>query len=190
MLQSSKHSQSPIMSLSILGATAARPIVASRNLIIASSSYLPSSTATCQSRRTVVHHARPPRRPRQATHLEALEVKATAGTSRPNPTSQPKPSINSVSFNHQGVELELHHVPPPTAPDYTSGRVPDVLRWLGGANDVRADAQGVGAPFVRSGGAASAEQVQGLLSNEVVEQMRQLRAQEPLKWSRSALMRR
>lgn len=173
------------MSLSTVGVCAVRSTANAR--LIASSSSLPH--AFSESRRTVVHHARPPRRPRHATHLEALEVKPTAGTSRPNPKSQPKPSVNSVSFSHDGVELELHHVPPPTAPNYTSGRVPEVLRWLGGANDVPADAQGLAAPFVRKGAAADAGQVEGL-SSEIVEQMRELRAQEPLKWSRSALMRR
>lgn len=153
----------------------------------------PTSTvlACPSSRRTVVHHARPPRRPTQPTHLTHLTVKPTAGTSRPNPAAQPS-LAPSVTLPDSG--LEFHHAPPPSAPSYATGNVPDVIKWLSGADGVRIDAQS-DAPFVKGAekwlakNRASLEGIQGL-SEDVVRQMNALREAEPRKWSRSALMKK
>ncbi|EIW72265.1 hypothetical protein M231_04949 [Tremella mesenterica] len=81
--------------------------------------------------RNVMHHARPSRLPHlPSPHTPKLPL-PTSGTSKPhiNPT-------DSVSRTRSvplvGTPLTLHHSPPPSAPTYTTGSVPSLLRWIGG----------------------------------------------------------
>ena len=147
--------------------------------------------------RGVLHHARPARKPAFPSPLDPVQPKPTAGTSTPRPTpSSPSSSSSSSSSSAsptnasarlQDSGLEFHHAPPPSAPTYTTGIVPDVLRWAQGSSDVRRSAQ-AGAPLVRQKRAGGSEVKHDLgLSQEVVQEITRLRLEDPVKWSRKAL---
>lgn len=143
--------------------------------------------------RTVLHHARPARRPHFPSPLTPPSTKPTPGTSRPNPTAstsqqqQPNPSTVLADSG-----LIFHHAPPPSFPNYKTGLVPDVLKWVGGSEGVRMSGQRVG-PYVRQrrGTVVEDGDRQGLdLGEDVVEEIRRLRAEDPVKWTRSALSKK
>ncbi|TXT11130.1 hypothetical protein VHUM_01881 [Vanrija humicola] len=122
-------------------------------------------------RRSVMHHARPPRVPVLKSPHAVTPARPTEGTSTPHPanlggSSSPGPASSSL-----GGKLTLRHAPPPSAPSYTSGTTPDLLRWVGGEG-VRLTGE-EGAPLRR----ARKEQ-QGTVQweAEIVERMRALRA--------------
>jgi hypothetical protein len=142
------------------------------------------STAT----RTVVHHARPPRRQRQPTPLNPLVVSPTPGTSRPQPTRSSKPSSRSTVTLLSDTNIELHHAPAPSAPSYNVGNVPDILRWVAGVKDVRRSGQ-ASAEWIRPNRRIQWEKDVSI-SQQVVDEMRKLREENPQRWSRSALMRK
>lgn len=134
--------------------------------------------------RGVLHNARLTRkpilpepttpRPRKPTHRETA--------SRPRPHEAHIPSRLVL----QDTGASLHHIPPPSAPTYTAGMVPDVLRWADGEDDVRASAQ-AGAPAVRPNAPAVDSAAGWVIKQETVEQIRKLRAEDPVKWTRKAL---
>lgn len=142
--------------------------------------------------RSVIHHARPARRPHYPSPLTPLAVKPTAGTSRPQPSNKTPSTPPTSTLQDAPVQgLTFHYAPPPSAPNYTTGVVPDVLRWTRGARDVRASEQ-AGAPLTKRKAAA---QGQGLdvvksLTGEVVAEIQRLRAEDPSKWTRKALAER
>ncbi|RSH91722.1 hypothetical protein EHS25_009091 [Saitozyma podzolica] len=90
---------------------------------------LPSLPLSLPARRTVIHHARPPRIPVLSSPHNPKVPLPTSGTSHPNPASS---SLPPASTKLEGTYLTLHHSPPPTAPSYTTGRKPDLLRWIDG----------------------------------------------------------
>ncbi|GHJ84857.1 hypothetical protein NliqN6_1259 [Naganishia liquefaciens] len=143
--------------------------------------------------RTVLHHARPPRRPHYPSPLTPLTVKPTAGTSRPQPSLKDTPPPPASTLEDSSVRgLTFHYAPPPTAPSYTSGAVPDLLRWTRGAGDVRASVQ-AGAPLKKSRKVReAAEGMESLkqLTGDVVQEIQRLRAEDPSKWTRKALAER
>jgi hypothetical protein len=132
--------------------------------------------------RGVLHRARPARRPSFPSPLKPLDVKPTAGTSRPRPGS-PAQTPPSVALKDTG--LTFHHAPPASAPSYNTGVVPDVLKWVQGSGNVRASAQ-AGAPLVRRKRVDKVEEGLGL-SAEVIQEMRGLRLDDPARWTRKAL---
>jgi hypothetical protein len=142
------------------------------------------STAT----RTVVHHARPPRRQRQPAPLNPLVVSPTPGTSRPQPTRSSKSSSRSTVTLLSDTNIELHHAPAPSAPSYNVGNVPDILRWVAGAKDVRRSGQ-ASAEWIRPNRRIQWEKDVSI-NQQVVDEMRKLREENPQRWSRSALMRK
>ncbi|GMK54760.1 hypothetical protein CspeluHIS016_0113460 [Cutaneotrichosporon spelunceum] len=80
-------------------------------------------------RRGVTHHARPPRMPVQHSPHVPPKPRQSAGTSTPNPACE----VSTTSSSKLGSSgLTFHNSPPPTAPSYTTGRKPDLLRWIGG----------------------------------------------------------
>ncbi|KLT42295.1 hypothetical protein CC85DRAFT_285699 [Cutaneotrichosporon oleaginosum] len=84
-------------------------------------------------RRSVMHHARPPRMPALHSPHTPPKVRPSAGTSTPHPTAlagEVAPTTSSTAL--EGSNLTFHYSPPPTAPSYTTGRKPDLLRWIGG----------------------------------------------------------
>ncbi|KAL1409958.1 hypothetical protein Q8F55_003957 [Vanrija albida] len=83
-------------------------------------------------RRSVMHHARPPRVPVLKSPHTITPARPTEGTATAHPadlggSSTPAPASSRLADN-----LTLHYAPPPTAPSYTSGAAPDLFRWLGG----------------------------------------------------------
>lgn len=66
--------------------------------------------------------------------------------------------------------MTFHHSPPPTAPSYTTGRKPDLLRWIGGEG---VQLTGEEAAPLRRQPRAHAE---FKWSDEVVAQMKEMRA--------------
>lgn len=147
--------------------------------------------------RGVLHHARPARKPAFASPLDPVQPKPTAGTSTPRPTASPSSSTSpapaltaNASTELRDSGLEFHHAPPPSAPTYTTGIIPDVLRWAQGSNDVRRSAQ-AGAPLVKQKRAGGSEAQHDLgLSQEVIQEISRLRIEDPVKWSRKALCRK
>ena len=136
--------------------------------------------------RGVLHHARPARKPAFPSPLDPLELKPTAGTSRARTGTQPiKPTHPSTKLEDTG--LEFHHAPPASAPTYTTGMVPDVLKWVQGSKGVRQSDQ-AGAPLVRRRRIEVGQVQHELgLSQGVVEEIRKLRMEDPVKWTRNAL---
>lgn len=115
-------------------------LLTTTTMIASTSRIAPTPMVTSISRRTVVHHARPPRRPiLNPPHSPKLPL-PTSGTSQPHPpklaastpstSSQSSPKTRSTIL--EGTNLTLHHSPPPSAPSYTTGSVPPFLQWLGG----------------------------------------------------------
>lgn len=141
--------------------------------------------------RSVVHHARPARRPHYPSPLTPLVVKPTAGTSRPQPArkDQSSTTASSTHLTDSTNGLTFHYAPPPSAPSYSNGVVPDLLRWVQGAQ-VRASEQ-AGAPLLRSkAGASNGLEAIRILSADVVAEIQTLRNQDPTKWTRKALAER
>ncbi|KAJ9095660.1 hypothetical protein QFC21_005532 [Naganishia friedmannii] len=145
--------------------------------------------------RSVVHHARPARRPHYPSPLTPLVVKPTAGTSRPQPARrEPTTPPHTLLADSSGVQrgLTFHYAPPPSAPSYSNGVVPDLLRWVQGAQ-VRASEQ-AGAPLLlRPGQAVVGDkelQVVRSLTADVVAEIQKLRNEDPRKWTRRALAER
>lgn len=140
--------------------------------------------------RSVIHHARPARRPHYPSPLTPLSVKPTAGTSRPQPHNKTPPTPPSSTLQDAPVEgLTFHYAPPPSAPSYTTGVVPDILKWTRGASDVRASGQ-AGAPYSKRKPAEGGREVVTMLSGEVVAEIQRLRVEDPTKWTRKALAER
>lgn len=144
--------------------------------------------------RSVIHHARPPRRPQYPSPLTPLVVKPTAGTSRPQPALKTPPTPPTARLEDAPQGLTFHYAPPPAAPSYTTGVVPDLVRWTRGAKDVRASEQ-AGAPFSKRRHAhgragEGIEVVKKMLTGDVVGEIQRLRAENPFKWTRKALAER
>lgn len=78
--------------------------------------------------RTVIHHARPARTPYLASPSNPRPIKPTAGTSTLNPHAPPPVTTKTVLSD---TGLVYDHNPPASAPSYTSGEVPDFLKWVG-----------------------------------------------------------
>lgn len=74
---------------------------------------------------------------------------------------------------------------------YTNGEIPDVMKWLGGMGGVRSSEQR-GAPRRKGVGeeqvASRREDLE--LSAEIVAEIKSLRMEDPVKWTRSALIKR
>jgi hypothetical protein len=150
--------------------------------------------------RGVLHHARPARKPAFPSPLDPVQPKPTAGTSTPrtNPSSSSSSSSSTsssaspasvyqkASTRLEDSGLEFHHAPPPSAPTYTTGTIPDVLRWAQGSSDVRRSAQ-AGAPLVRQKKTVGNGSHDLGLSQEAVQEIARLRLEDPIKWSRKAL---
>lgn len=137
--------------------------------------------------RSVIHHARPARRPQYPSPLTPLTVNPTAGTSRPQPLRKEAPQPAASTLQDSG--LTFHYAPPPSAPSYSSGAIPDILRWTRGAADVRASAQ-AGAPLKRKArGGAEGLKVVAALTEDVVAEIQRMRAENPI-MSRKALAER
>lgn len=106
--------------------------------MIASSSRAVLSTtgvSTSAARRTVVHHARPPRQPVLRAPQTPRTPLPTSGTSHPDPSasasaSSPNAQVRSTQIS--GTNFTLHHAPPPSAPSYTTGSMPPFLQWVRG----------------------------------------------------------
>ncbi|KAJ9117091.1 hypothetical protein QFC24_006550 [Naganishia onofrii] len=139
--------------------------------------------------RSVVHHARPARRPHYPSPLTPLLVKPTAGTSRPQPARKEPTTPPTTTLTDSSNGLTFHYAPPPSAPSYSNGVVPDLLRWVQGAQ-VRASEQAA-APLVgrKAGGEEGLEAIRSL-SGDVVAEIQKLRNQDPTKWTRKALAER
>lgn len=162
-----------------------------------------SRSATPHLSRSVMHHARPPRRPFKPSPLDSTPHSAspqqsgsrTPGTSRVShiPSSHSKPASQSVVFNNtQGVDLEFHHVPAPSSPSYNTGLVPPILRWIAGSTTEVRSPQAT-APFVRPnrvspGSGSWSGEVERL--KQVGEEIKVLRDADPDRWTRRNLMRR
>jgi hypothetical protein len=67
----------------------------------------------------------------RSPHVPAAP-RPSAGTSTPHPAALGETAPTTSSSKLEGTSLTFHHSPPPTAPSYTSGRKPDLLRWIGG----------------------------------------------------------
>jgi hypothetical protein len=91
---------------------------------------LPRLTSTLT--RSVMHHARPPRVPPLRNPHEPAAPRATEGASTAHPAHLGGAGPASTSSSTIGDGLTLHHSPPPTAPSYTTGVVPELLRWTSG----------------------------------------------------------
>ena len=107
------------------------------SMIASSSRAVLSSTGTSAGRRTVVHHARPPRQPLLRAPQTPRAPLPTSGTSHPNPdaasTSVASSSSTQVrSTQISGTNFTLYHAPPPSAPSYTNGAMPPFLQWVRG----------------------------------------------------------
>lgn len=91
------------------------------------------SLAAPTLRRSVTHHARPPRMPALHSPHTPPTPRPSAGTSTPAPSALGGSAAPTTSASAlEGSSLTFHHSPPPTAPSYTTGRKPDLLRWIGG----------------------------------------------------------
>ncbi|KAJ9114690.1 hypothetical protein QFC22_005566 [Naganishia vaughanmartiniae] len=140
--------------------------------------------------RSVVHHARPARRPHYPSPLTPLVVKPTAGTSRPQPARKEPTTPASTTLTDSAQGLTFHYAPPPSAPSYTNGVVPDLLRWVQGAQ-VRVSEQAA-APLLGRKVQAKEEALKVIrsLSGDVVAEIQKQRSQDPVKWTRKALAKR
>jgi hypothetical protein len=128
-------------------------------------------------RRTVVHHARPPRVPIiSGPHVEHAPRK-TEGTNTARPQALatesdiPASSFTTPSSSKLEGDLTFHHAPPPTAPSYTTGAKPALLRWI--------DGEGVAVTGEEHAPLRRAELPRGVglpFSEEQVGQITQLRA--------------
>lgn len=101
--------------------------------MIASSSRAAYQTGqTTLGRRTVVHHARPPRQPMLRPPQAPRARLPTAGTSYPDPSASSSEASFPRSTSIAGTNYTLHHAPPPSAPSYTTGTKPAFLQWVQG----------------------------------------------------------
>lgn len=123
-------------------------------------------------RRSVMHHARPPRVPVLKSPHAVHVPRPTEGTSTPHPTNLGGSSAQAPASSSLGGSLTFHHAPPPSAPSYTSGTTPDLLRWVGGEG-VRLTGEEA-APLRR---ARKAHEGTVEWGTETVERMQALRAQ-------------
>ncbi|BEI88090.1 uncharacterized protein CcaverHIS019_0108080 [Cutaneotrichosporon cavernicola] len=126
------------------------------------------SAATPLLRRGVTHHARPPRMPALRSPHVPSQPRQSAGTSTPNPAAE-VPTTSSSKLGGSG--LSFHHSPPPTAPSYTTGRKPDLLRWISGEGVQLTGEEA--APLRRAPRAHAPVE----WSSEVVAQMKEMRAE-------------
>ncbi|WVO12470.1 hypothetical protein L204_100069 [Cryptococcus depauperatus] len=86
--------------------------------------------------RGVLHRARPPRRPVLASPHTPKQQLPTSGTS--HPVAPPStPSVLSTSASLSDTGLTFCHSPPPSAPSYKTGAVPDFIKWTVGSQSVR-----------------------------------------------------
>ena len=100
---------------------------------IASSSRLPLAHPTL--RRTVLHHAKPPLKPMLSDPYRPKPRLPTSGPSKSHPPHLVSPEdmpLAPRSVSLDGTGLTLNHAPPPSAPTYSSGVVPDLLKWVKG----------------------------------------------------------
>lgn len=105
------------------------------SMIASSSRAVLSSTGTSAGRRTVVHHARPPRQPLLRAPQVPRAPLPTSGTSHPNANVSASAASSSTqvrSTQISGTNFTLHHAPPPSAPSYTNGAMPPFLQWVRG----------------------------------------------------------
>lgn len=76
-----------------------------------------------------------PKMPRTTSPHSTAEPLPSSGASQPQPPHLGEfvQTTSSVQLTDR-PELKIHHSPPSTAPNYTSGQVPDLLKWLGGTS--------------------------------------------------------
>ncbi len=160
--------------------------------------------------RSVMHHARPPRRPFKPSPLEDSKPHSaspsqsgsrSSGTSRvsPDPTNSSVAAEGSnsttpkkVLFDSHGVALEFHHIPSPTSPSYNTGLVPPILRWVSGSTTEVRSSQST-APFIRPSKVKTTGEGWEGVGEKIASlegEMRWLREAAPDRWTRRALMRR
>ncbi|OXG37320.1 hypothetical protein C359_04686 [Cryptococcus neoformans Bt120] len=84
------------------------------------------------STRGVLHRARPPRMPVLPSPHNPKHPLPTSGTSHPVPPNLGTPSVLTTVTALPDSGLTFHHSPPPSAPNYTNGAVPDLFRWTAG----------------------------------------------------------
>ena len=119
---------------------------------------------------------RPPPRPKmpkvRSPHDERLPL-PSSGAREPHPPNLVDHIPNTSSVSLEGSSLRLHYAPPASAPSFTTGQVPALLKWLGGES-VRLT--GEEAAPVRSRIKESQGQWSGEWSDGVVGRIAKLRA--------------
>ncbi|CAD6573949.1 MAG: hypothetical protein TREMPRED_000971 [Tremellales sp. Tagirdzhanova-0007] len=98
----------------------------------------------------------------------------SSGASQPHPpdlSPSYTPTTSAVQLDTAG--LILHHSPPASAPTFTTGLVPPLLRWLGGES-VKLTGEEE-APLLRERREAKGDVVGGW-NDELISEMREMRA--------------
>ncbi|ODN81571.1 hypothetical protein L202_01985 [Cryptococcus amylolentus CBS 6039] len=125
--------------------------------------------------RGVLHRARPPRMPSIPSPHNPKKPLPTSGTSHAIPSPQTPSVLTTASPLLDSQGLVFHHTPPPSAPSYKAGGVPDFLKWTVGKQGVRLSGE-EGASSSEVGERVwYGEKVQW--GEDVVLKMRELRAQ-------------
>lgn len=113
----------------------------SSNMFASSSRIVLEQITSVSARRSVVHHARPPRQPILRAPQTPKPRLPTSGTSYPAPTiggdvlsasAESSSSSSPRSAKLSGSNYTLYHSPPPSAPSYTTGVMPPFLQWCKG----------------------------------------------------------
>lgn len=124
------------------------------------------------STRGVLHRARPPRMPALPSPHNPKQPLPTSGTSHPVPPNLGTPSILTTVTALPDSGLTFHHSPPPSAPSYTNGAIPDLFRWTTGESVRLSGEEAATALGERRWHGSKVD-----WSEELVQKMRDLRAQ-------------
>ncbi|ORY26714.1 hypothetical protein BCR39DRAFT_540559 [Naematelia encephala] len=119
---------------------------------------------------------KPPRIPKLYSPHTPKPILPSSGTSQPHPPHLLAPDDYVPPTTASPLEngMTFHHSPPPSAPSYTTGVVPPMLKWLGGES-IRLSGEEA-APLLRH----RKEPIAGKIhqwGEETVARMKELRAQ-------------